>query len=191
MPITAFDENTALVLLDLQKGIATPKCIHPVDTVLHHAASLVQCFREQALPIVIVHVEFSADHQDMLAPRADFTYPVKLTPDFATIVPQLPVEPGDIRITKRGWNAFYGTELDLQLRRRKVTGIVLAGIRTSVGVEGTARAAYERGYNITFVSDATSDYDTSAHEHSMTKIFPRMGEIDTTQAIINFIKQSC
>lgn len=135
-----------------------------------------------------MHVEFSADHRDMLAPRVDFTYPVNFTPDFATIVPQLPVEPGDIQITKRGWNAFYGTELDLQLRRRKVTGIVLAGIRTSVGVEGTTRAAYERGYNITFANDATSDYDSSAHEHSMTKILPRMGEIDTTQAIINFIK---
>ena len=44
---------------------------------------------------------------------------------------------GDIVITKRQWGAFHGTELDLQLRRRGIRGIVLGGIATNFGVEFT------------------------------------------------------
>jgi nicotinamidase-related amidase len=46
---------------------------------------------------------------------------------------ELGAAPDDIHITKRGWDAFFGTELDLQLRRRGVGSIVLVGVRTSIG----------------------------------------------------------
>jgi len=55
------------------------------------------------------------------------------------------------------WNAFYDTPLDSELKRRRITNIVLCGIATSIGAEGTARAAYERGYNLTFASDAMTE----------------------------------
>ena len=70
--------------------------------------------------------------------------------------PELPPQPGDIHILKRQWGAFHGTELDLQLRRRGIKTIVLAGIATSIGVESTARFAWELGYDIVFAEDATS-----------------------------------
>jgi nicotinamidase-related amidase len=90
----------------------------------------------------------------------------------------------DIVITKHGWSAFYGTELDLELRRRKVTGIVLAGISTSIGVESTARAANERGYELTIVTDAVTDTDEGAHLNSLTAIFPRIAELATTEEVL-------
>ena len=74
--------------------------------------------------------------------------------DWAEIVPELGPEPGDLVITKRQWGAFYGTELDLQLRRRGIDTILLTGIATNIGVESTARDAYERGYRQVFVEDA-------------------------------------
>jgi nicotinamidase-related amidase len=57
-----------------------------------------------------------------------------MAPDWMEIVDELNPHPGDLRITKRQWGAFYGTELDLQLRRRGVRRIVLAGIATHIGV---------------------------------------------------------
>jgi nicotinamidase-related amidase len=77
-----------------------------------------------------------------------------------------------------------GTELDLQLRRRKVTGIVLAGIATSIGVESTARQAFSLGYQIAFATDATTDLIQTAHENSLRTIFPHIGQIAMTDAII-------
>ncbi len=81
-------------------------------------------------------------------------------------------------------NAFYGTDLDLELRRRKVTGIVLAGISTSIGVESTARAANERGYELTIVTDAVTDPDEGAHLNSLRAIFPRIAELATTAQVL-------
>ena len=110
-------------------------------------------------------------------------------PEFVQLVPELEPKPGDILITKRQWSAFYGTELDLQLRRRKVTGIVLAGVATSIGVDTTARGAHERAYNVTFASDAMTDIDPAAHEFAMKKIFPRIGEVDSTDALLALMRR--
>jgi nicotinamidase-related amidase len=61
---------------------------------------------------------------------------------------------------------------------------VLAGISTSIGVEGTARAASELGYNISFALDAMTDRVKEAHERSIQFIFPRIGETGTTADIV-------
>jgi isochorismate hydrolase len=51
-------------------------------------------------------------------------------------------------------------------------------------VDTTARAAYERAYNVTFAADAMTDMDAGAHELVLGKVFPRMGEVDTTDRIL-------
>ncbi len=104
--------------------------------------------------------------------------------DLLEIAPEIKTQPGDIFITKHTWGAFYETALDEELKKRNVTGIVLAGISTSIGVEGTARGASERGYNITFAKDAMTDMFADAHEHSLKHIFPRIGEVDEADKII-------
>src|SRR5204863_3770796 len=96
------------------------------------------------------------------------------------VVAELAGHPGDITVTKRNWGAFHGTDLDVQLRRRGITQIVLTGVATSIGVESTARAAYEHGYNVTLATDAMTDLAAESHEHSLTRIFPRLGESGTT-----------
>lgn len=194
--ITEIDKNTALVLIDLQKGIAKDT-VHPVKDVLAKAAILVNAFRLAGLPVVIVHVnpvgadwaqarveKPSSPQNAVLQTIAKVAMPIT---GFTDIVPEIVVKPSDILIEKKTWNAFFNTSLHEQLQKMKVTGIVLGGISTSVGVEGTARAASELGYNISFASDATSDKILEAYNHSMTNIFPRIGEIGTTQDIISHL----
>lgn len=189
MPVTILDKNTALVLIDLQKGIVGLPLAHPAKDVLSNAAHLLSEFRRHQLPIVIVNVGFSADGGDAIHTRNESQFRPTYNEGWSDITPEIQVLPGDIRITKHNWNAFYGTDLDLQLRRRGITGIVLAGISTSIGVEGTARGAHERNYNITFATDAMTDMNLKAHENSISVIFPRMGELDTTKAIIAKLEQ--
>ena len=106
-------------------------------------------------------------------------------PDYGAFRAEVGLSDDDIVVTKRNWSAFYGTELDLELRRRKVTGIVLAGIATSIGVESTARAANERGYELTIVTDAVTDTDEGAHLNSLRSIFPQIAELATTDEILS------
>ena len=185
MPATALDPRTALVVIDLQKGLSAFPLVHPFSQVLGNSARLAEAFRRAELPVILVTVTPSADGGDRLRARSETpqrAFPT--TSDFAELKPDLGAQPGDILIVKRQPNAFYGTELDLQLRRRQITGIVLTGVSTSSGVESTARAAHERAYNITFASDAITDTDAAVHDFVMKKTFPKLGEIDTSDAIL-------
>jgi nicotinamidase-related amidase len=184
MPATALDLKTALVVIDLQKGISGYPTIHPFADVVANTRRLAEAFRRARLPVVLVNVSFAADEGDRFRGRTDVPARVFSSPDFADLVPEFDAQASDLRITKHQPSAFYGTDLDLQLRRRHVTGIVLTGVATSAGVDTTARAAHERAYNVTFASDAMTDVDPASHTHALTKIFPRLGEIDTTERIL-------
>lgn len=184
--VTSLDKKTALVLIDLQNGITSFPLAHPVAGVLANAARLVSAFRTAKLPVVIVNVDPTESPLNPL--RKDASVPPRqYGADFLKIAPEIVVEENDVLITKRIWNAFTNPGLNKELKDREITGIVLAGISTSIGVEGTARSASENGYNITFVSDAMTDMFIEAHEHSFKYIFPRIGETGTTDEVIKFL----
>lgn len=180
MPVSVLDPGTARVLVDLQRGITALQMVHPSDAVVRAAGRPVAAWHERALPVA-VHVKYSPDFGDVLSARTDARGPsIRPAPDFAELHPELGLDPSDLSVTNRGWNAFNGTELDLQLRRREVTGIVLAGISTSIGVESTARAAAERGYAVA-VDAVTS---ALAHRASVEVVLPRLGCLDTADRVI-------
>ncbi len=185
-PLNLDAAATALVLIDLQQGIL-PYAQAPYDsaTVLANAVPLAAAFRAAKSPVVLVKVGFSADGGDALKATVDAPNPPGAPPaNWLDDSPELPAQPGDIHILKRQWGAFHGTELDLQLRRRGIRTIVLAGIATSIGVESTARNAWELGYDIVFAEDMTSGPDAAAHENSFKAVFPRIGRVRTTADVI-------
>ena len=172
--------TSALVLIDLQKGIVSrPVAPHPGAEVVTIAKELAGHFRGAGAPVVLVNVSFSADFKDALRQPVDQPFtppPGGFPPDFSELADGL-AQPGDIRITKRQWGAFYGTELDLQLRRRGVQTIVLAGISTNIGVESTARQAWEHGYSLVIVEDASSSTSAEMHAFSIDNIMPRLAKV--------------
>jgi nicotinamidase-related amidase len=183
--ITKLDKNTALVLIDLQNGVTGLPLAHPVTNVLANAAKLVAAFRRAGLPVVIVNVNPTGAAWTKTRKDAHPAAGAAFKEDWLDIVPEITTNYDDIFITKHTWGAFYETDIDAQLKKRSVTGIVLAGISTSIGVEGTARQASERGYNLSFAKDAMTDMFADAHAHSLNRIFPRIGEIGTTEEVIN------
>ena len=183
MPATTLDPRSALVLIDLQKGIVAMPTAHPAGEVVARCAQLAAAFRARSLPVVLVNVAGGAPG------RTDPQPPRPAPPaDWAELVPALGAQPGDIRITKKTWGAFTGTGLEAALRERGVTHLVLAGIATSIGVESTARFASELGFNVTLVTDAMTDRDADAHAHSVTRIFPRLGETAATQDVLQLLE---
>ena len=187
MDLTLSPTRTALVVIDLQRGTAAmPAAPHPASDVVAHAAAIAGALRAAGGTVVLVHVTPSADGRDALRPQADMPawQPGPRPPDWAEIVPELGPEPGDLVITKRQWGAFYGTELDLQLRRRGIDTILLAGISTNVGVESTARDAYERGYAQVFVEDAMAARNPDEHAHTVRTVFARIGRVRSTAQVL-------
>ena len=178
--------HTALVLIDLQKGIVNrPLAPHAGPSVVAHAVRLAKRFRVAHAPVVLVNVNFSADGGDALRPEVDQPTSLKdLPPDWMDLVPELDVQPGDFQVTKRQWGAFYGTELDLQLRRRGIRKIVLAGIATNIGVESTARNAHELGYSLVLAEDAMTSRSAEMHAFAIGQIFPAIGIVRSTDEIL-------
>jgi len=179
--------KTALVVIDLQKGIVGHATApYKSEEVVNNAASIAEAFRSKKMPVFLVRVKPSADGKDALHPVTDDENPWSQTPppDWADIVPEMGPRPDDFVITKHQWGAFYGTELDLELRRRGITTIVLCGISTNIGVESTARFAFEYGYNQIFAEDATAAMSLEEHNATFDKIFSRIGIVRKTSDIL-------
>jgi len=185
MPLTKLDTTAALVVIDLQKGIAGLPTVHPVGEIVDRSAQLARAFRERGLPVVLVNVSGRAPGRTD-AGAFKFSFP----PDWTELVPELDQQPSDFMVTKQRVGAFIGTSLDETLRQRGVTQVFLTGVATSLGVESTARSAYDRGYNVVLVVDAMTDRDADAHRHSVEKIFPRLGETATTDDVLKRLKES-
>lgn len=183
-------KQTALVLIDLQKGILGRQTApHAAKDVLARSVRLAERFRGAGGLVVLVHVSFSPDGGDRLTPPTDEPPPpAAVQPGWEEISPDLGRDPKDIIITKRQWGAFYGTQLDLQLRRRGVRTIVIGGIATNFGVESTARDAFERGYALVFVEDAMAGLNSEAHSFAIQTIFPRLGRVRSTEEVLNAIR---
>lgn len=178
MPLT-LDDWPALIAIDLQKGIVAIPTAHPVGAIVDRCARLARAFRDKGLPVVLVNVDGRAPG------RTESTLPAgPRPPDWADLVPELDAQPGDVRITKQRFGAFLGTMLHAELQRRGATQVVMAGISTSIGVESTARSAYDLGYNVAFVVDAMTDRSAENHRRSVENIFPRIGENGTAAEVL-------
>ena len=183
MTISTLDPKTALIVIDLQKGILSFPTAHPADEVARLASALAAEFRHQGLPVILVNVAGGAPG------RADQVRKMgELPADWTDLVPALNQQPTDHTVTKHTWGAFTNTGLEDYLKQQGVTQVVLAGIATSIGVESTARYAHENGYNVTLAIDAMTDMNADARTNSITRIFPRLGETGTTQEIIELLK---
>jgi nicotinamidase-related amidase len=182
MTVTTLDPNTALIVIDLQKGIVGFPTVHPIGGVLASATVLTAAFRRCGLPVVLVNVTGVAPG------RTERSHSLEGLPtDWADLVPELNAQPNDLLVTKRTWGAFTNTDLKAQLKALGVTQLVLAGVATSFGVESTARHAYELGFNVTLALDAMTDLSLEAHDNSVARIFPRLGETGSAQEIVDLL----
>ncbi len=184
MPLSSLDRNTALLVVDLQKGIADGNFIHPIGAILDRTRTLIDVFRANKLPIVLVNVEGRAPGRTEQSSRSKLS----LSEGWTDLLPELDQQSSDITVTKRSWGAFATTDLEQQLKALGVTQVVVAGVTTSGGVEATARQAYELGFNVTLALDAITDVREEAHEYCIKSVFPRLGETGSTQNILSLVR---
>ncbi|MGW3913798.1 isochorismatase family protein [Streptomyces sp. NPDC005070] len=156
--------RTALVLVDLMERIvALPLEPNKGTEVLATAEELAESFRKTGALVVLIRVERSG---------------VAEQPPGSGLVAGLVAE-GDLEIVKRTIGGFQGTGLDERLREHGVSTLVFGGIATNLGVESTARAAGDLGYDLVFVEDAMAAFTASEHDASVRLDFPRLGTVVT------------
>lgn len=182
--------RTALVLVDIQNFTVGFQTLPQTGSqVLEHAVALVDACRRSGVLVVFVRVESGPDGALALRPRLDGAPQSWNLPDGAhDFPPQLPPGPGDVVVTKYGWGGFYGTDLDIQLRRRGVDTLLIGGLVTNIGVDTTMRQAHERGYDQVVMSDLCGAFTLAEHDYSLRFIFPRIARIRTTSEVIGALE---
>lgn len=185
MAVSTIDQKPALVVVDLQKGITKIPAAHPLDGVVGNSARLAAAFRERDFPVVLVNATGMAPGRTE-SPRHTSPFPA----DFAELLPELDVQPSDVLVSKTRWGAFTGTSLHDTLQELGVTQVVVTGVATQAGVESTARSAHEHGYHVVLVTDAMTSSDAVAHDHTIERIFPRIGETGTTDEVLELLAKN-
>lgn len=183
MALTALDTATALIIIDLQKGVVALPPPSMAD-VVQNSTTLAAAFRARGLPVVLVNVTALPPGRTE-QPKPPQPFP----PGWADLVAELDPQPQDHLVTKRTPGAFTGTGLEALLKAEGITQLVITGVATSNGVEVTARQAYELGFNVTLATDAMTDTRPDAHDWCVTRVFPRIGETGTTRDIIDLLAQ--
>ncbi len=183
MALTTLDANTALIVIDLQKGIVSLPAAHPIDGVVKQVGALAEAFRGHGLPVVLVNVAGGAPGRTEQSRPSLGAFPEGWT----DLIPELNRQPQDHVVTKHTPGAFTNTGLEAHLRGLGVTQVVIVGVATSNGVEVTARQAYELGFNVTLATDAMTDMSSEAHDYSISNVFPRLGETGVSRDIIDLL----
>lgn len=182
MPVTMLDLKTALITIDLQKGVAGYfPSTDALKNVVENTNLLAQAFRAKGLPVVMVVVAGNAPG------RTEQPRPGRgreLPADFTDLVPELSQDANDIHVVKHTPGAFANTGLKDKLKALGVTQVVITGVATSGGVDSTARQAYELGFNVTLPIDAVMDASAETHAATVAKVFPRIAETGTTNEVL-------
>ncbi|MGW1214112.1 isochorismatase family protein [Streptomyces sp. NPDC002499] len=170
-PLALDPARSALVLVDLMDRIvALPLEPRKGTEVLHAAEELTTAFRAAGAPVVLIRVERPG---------------VAEQPAGSELVAGL-AQDGDIEVVKRTIGGFQGTDLHDRLHERGVRTLVFGGIATNLGVESTARAAGDLGYDLVFVEDAMAALTGPEHDASVRLDFPRLGTV-VTAAEVRFV----
>lgn len=177
--------KTAVVLVDLQVGVtAMPVVPHPADEVVANAARLAAAARRAGALVVLVRVDYGTGNVLQVRVPSDADMAWDPPAGWSELDPRLEVVDDDIVITKHVVSAFHGTDLDLQLRRRGITTLVVGGIATHMGVEGTVRSAHDHAYAQVLVEDAMAAMTEAQHHHPVTEVFPIIGHVATTAEVL-------
>lgn len=190
-------DAAALVLVDVTNGfLGIDMAPHSGSVVLANAVALADAFRSEGCLVVLTsnapNAALSRRYEGSAPPRPVFERDLSLllakvaqVPNGGDIAADLGPKPGDLHIRKFAWSAFFQTDLDLQLRRRGVRTVVIGGITTNFGVEGTGRDARALGYSVIFVEDAMRAITVTEHEYSCEYALPMIGRVMSTDAVRN------
>jgi len=192
--------STALVLNDMiNANFRTKNPDHnrliEESGIIPSSAKLIAALRERRVPIVWIRVERRADYADAVFPLTDVFLasgrkrsPAVVRGSFeAANVDELPVQPEDQVVLKPRINPFIATDLDLQLRARRITTILFGGYSTNMGVESGVRTARDLGYDVVVLSDCCYNVDRELHEWSLRKIMPTYARVLTSEQVLKLL----
>ncbi|AIT79465.1 cysteine hydrolase family protein [Novosphingobium pentaromativorans] len=190
--------STALVVVDIQNDFAAAEGLvgrfgvdlDPIEAVIDRIEAMIAAARKVGVTIAFMRVVTrpetdSTALKTLMARRGSgggeaICRAGQPGADYYRLFP----ESGDIEIEKLLFDSFHGTDLDDQLKARKIDTVVMTGITTECCVDSTARGAFHRGYNVFVVSDACAAYEPGLHTGSLLALQKNLALLTTAQDVM-------
>lgn len=193
-------DQVALLLIGYQNDyFASNGALHPVvedgvrkNRVLDHTIELIRSTHQAGGLVINLPILFSPEYDElnnptgvlkMLKDHGAFirgTEGGKIIPEFSEFEDYMLDLYG-----KTGFNSFLGTNLDEKLQEKNISEVAIAGVITSLCIDSTGRAALDRGYKVTVLSDASSGRSDMEHSFYCNDIFPSYGQVETVSEFIH------
>jgi ureidoacrylate peracid hydrolase len=187
-------KTTALVLVEYQNDFTSEggalhggvKAVMQSTNMLAHTVETVAKARKAGVAVMFAPISFAEGYREITSEPYGILKGVVDGKAFvrgswgAAIVDALRPEPEDIVIEgKRGLDTFASTNLDFILRSRGIRNLVVAGFLTNCCVESTVRTGYERGFQVTALSDCTATLSEEEQRFAFEKNLPMFARIMT------------
>ena len=189
--ITIDPTKTALLVLHWQNELIKPdgKLYGPISKtiqskhIIENTLAALKASRNSGIMVVYVNACHRPNFPEMPQKPAPLASGLREAQAFIVgtwgteVIDELAPLNNEIILTNSSTSAFFCTELDMLLRNRGVTDIVLSGIATNWVVESTARDAFNRGYFVYTLSDCCYGSSDEAHNYSLTNVLPLLGAV--------------
>jgi len=189
--------QTALLVMDLEndliheegafKDFGFAKMVKDND-VLGKVNTLLGAARRGGVKVIYISVKFRPGHPE--ASRSAGLFQAVIGANAlvegtwgATIHDAVSPQEGEPVVTKRAVSAFAGSDLENLLRSSGITALILSGVATNFVVEGTAREASDRGYNVVVVGDCCASVSQEAHDSALTTALPFLATVTTLDEV--------
>lgn len=169
----------ALLVIDLQQGIVELPAQEASQTVIENSRLLGQMFSKKGWPVFIVNV--AGRPTGMTQNNQNSSQ----SSNWGEIIFCLRDNPNYHYITKYSWGAFHNTALHQRLSELNTSDVYITGIASSMGVDSSARQAFDLNYNVVIVKDAIADVSSVCHSHVCEHIFPKIALLQSTQQVID------
>jgi nicotinamidase-related amidase len=188
-------ERICLLIIDMQYDFldaSSPLFVRGGPLIINNVRGILNYFRENKFHLIFVKRLHRVDGSDVDKPRIEL---FNNTGGFliegtrgVEIVEELKPLPSEIVVVKKRWSAFFHTELDLILRRKKIQTLILGGVQTPNCIRASVTDAISLDYDVIVLEDGTASSDLEIQKLNLLDMENIGAKILRTDEVINLLK---
>jgi len=195
-------KRTALLVIDMQNAFVAPGApieVPAARTIVAPINRLAAALRKRGVPVIWVLHENQGDGRDwagffdaFVAPgrRAEAAAALAAGAELQKLYPELETAPTDLRVAKNRYSAFIKNDFETKLRERGIDTLLIAGTKTNVCVECTARDAMMLDYKVVLISDCTAALSDDEHRATLENMIQQFGDVLTGHEALHLMDVS-
>ena len=186
-----FGSNPALLVIDMQYGFTNPESPlgSNLENVKKNISKLLELFRKINYPVYFTRIIYNNPEEASIW--------LKKLPPFRILIKdsiwvkiddEIRPMPGEKIIDKRFASAFFGTELDKELKYKGVDTLIVTGCTTSGCIRATVVDALQLGYKVIVPIEAVGDRNEEVHYSNLIDIQGKYGDVVTIDEVFKYLE---